>query len=86
MGSKERKQPHRWYLLFLSESAATEQTHQNDLRFFFCVVPICVFWFGFKSQNMKSRTKERMFPRVQKQEVAVGCIYVHALRNDGRIC
>lgn len=35
MGSKERKQPHRWYLLFLSESAATEQTHQNDLRFFF---------------------------------------------------
>lgn len=86
MGSKERKQPHRWYLLFLSESAATEQTHQNDLRFFFVWFLSVCFGLVFKSQNMKSRTKECMFPQVQKQEVAVGRIYVHALRNDGRIC
>lgn len=60
MGSKERKQPHRLYLLFLSETAVSEQTHQNADRFI-CVVPIFVFWFGFKSQNTKSWTKECMF-------------------------
>lgn len=63
MGSKERKQPQRWYLLFCSDTAVIEQAHKK--------------WCFFQQHRMENPGPgSGCFPRMQKQEVAVGHIYI----------